>query len=201
MLASRFQTLLPEEVVLLMPHVLQGKNNISAPAKLLSTPQHKAVRPRLRFLPYRSQSKRWVLFCVDDDLAAPERRFKLTTLVPESVAQAAFDWARNHLMRTLPAEPGDIVTFESSGSSDADLFAHLASFLHNRAVCEDAAVLQCWRAASLHFGTELLQALQAHEDANFSYLALRCPRLRHAADTLFDALKDAFGLQVCEAKR
>ena len=50
MLANRFHPLLPEDVVMLTPHTLHGKN-IAVPAKLLSTPKHKAVRPRLRFYP------------------------------------------------------------------------------------------------------------------------------------------------------
>ena len=87
------------------------------------------------------------------------------------------------------------MTFHSTGSSDADLFAHLACFLNSNAVCSDDAVLYSWRAATLNFGTELLQALTAHEDANLAYLACLCPALLASMDMLFDSLKDAFQLQ------
>ena len=194
MLANRFQPLLPEDVVMLTPHTLHGKN-IALPAKLLSTPKHKAVRPRLRLYPYRTQSKRWVLFCAEDTVSEPDRCFKLTTIAPDGLALTAFDWARNHLSRTLNAAHGEVLTFHSTGSSDADLFAHLACFLKNNAVCVDDAVLYSWRAATSHFGTELLQALTAHEDANLAYLACLCPTLLASMATLFDSLKDAFQLQ------
>ena len=195
MLANRFQELLPKDVVLRTPHTLNEKN-LKAPAKVMSTPKHKDIRPRLRLFPYRTKSKRWVLFCATDTLSQAQQCFKLTPIAPDSLPETAYSWARSQLSQILKANENIHLTFQSNDSSDADLLAHLASFLYSNTVCVDNDVLLNWRKASFTFGSELLQALITNEEANLANLACLSPKLLASMDTLFDCLKDAFKLQV-----
>ena len=127
-----------------------------------------------------------MLFCATDTLSEPQQCFKLTTIAPDGLPLAAYDWARSHLSRTLKAKHNELLSFLSRGSSDADLFAHLASFLHSKTVCVDDAVLYSWRKAAWNFGAELLHALTVHDDANLAYLACLSPALLTSMGTLFE---------------
>ena len=82
MLANRFQAFLDDTIVLSSPYALKGKDAI-APTKLLAVPRRKQQRPRVRIFPCCSQSHRWAVFFVQDDLAASAPSYRLTAIVPQ----------------------------------------------------------------------------------------------------------------------
>ena len=183
LLIQVFEKLLPRDI-----HFHQSFAAEQEPIPLDFVSKKTRQRPRIQCFPYRSVSKLWGVYIVEETRDTTSTAFKVFALLPKDCDPRAFEYTTKKFLRTFSASQCSFVEYEQQPSADVLLFAHIAFFLSADATPIDAQTLHKFLQDSSKTASALLDAVETHQEGNAHTLFLQDTTLREDFTSAFNLL-------------
>ena len=139
--AGIFRKYLPASIDLLSPYLLNKLCNKAAEGEEPALPAPARRRPRVQIYPYRTKSKHWILYFVENKTADSEDdcSASISVLAAKNAPEEAYSFATHYLSRALATKEIRAHLVAPMESADVVIFDHMISYINTHATSVPAA--------------------------------------------------------------